>query len=358
MHVFNAMNTTITTLGLSEYAREQVESWFRFVEHKLSRFTPDSELSQLNRSAGAPFAASALLYQVMSVADAYHTATEGLFNPYLGSVLENLGYNKSFEQIGLCQNAEQCTAGWQLTTRRVTVTEAAAASVVPRQAAKPVKPVKLDPSARTITIPPGISVDLGGIAKGWSADQISTFLQEDGIASGVVDAGGDIICWGNEAAGLQVAIADPFTPERDIVDLVLKRQAGIATSNTLKRRWSTAGGRSYHHLLDPRTLTSSESDLVQVTVLAPNVTTAEVYAKCILLLGAEEGMAWIEHKQPDLGVIAVRSDHSVIVGRGLKLYCELTEHDLIGRARVTCKKGVAAHERLLRNCDQFFTGHG
>lgn len=99
MHTFNAMNTTVVTDCLPSQARRNCENWFAFVERTLSRFRPESELSRLNHAAGKPFFASALLYEVLSVADRYCKETGGLFNPYLGGVLAGLGYDRSFETL-------------------------------------------------------------------------------------------------------------------------------------------------------------------------------------------------------------------------------------------------------------------
>jgi thiamine biosynthesis lipoprotein len=308
MHSFQAMNTTICTFGLRENARKQVEQWFAFVEKKLSRFRADSELSQLNRSNGRPFLPSNLLFQVMVAADFYYTETEGVFNPYLGHVLCELGYDKSFEIISAFSHN--------------------GLREKPRSKRNIATPVTIDPWMKSITLSPHVSVDLGGIAKGWSAQQMCNQLKRNGILSGAIDAGGDIVIWGEKEKGWEVYIADPFHPEKDLLFLKVEREAGIATSSTMKRRWRDGNGTVFHHIVDPRTGQCSESDIVQVTVLAPDLTTAEVYAKCLLILGWEEGMKWMKEKRTDLGVIGVRLDDSVVVGGRLQRYCSEGVYEL------------------------------
>lgn len=298
MHEFRAMNTTICTLGLREKERKQVEQWFAFVEKMLSRFREDSELSQLNRSNGRPFLPSNLLFQVMVEADFYYVETGGVFNPYIGHVLCGIGYDRSFETISphfLYMGQEK---------REVS------------------QPVMIEQRMKSITLSPGVSVDLGGIAKGWSAQQMSRQLKQNGVLRGVIDAGGDIVIWGENEKGWEVYIADPFHPENDLLFLKLHREAGIATSSTMKRRWRDQNGMMFHHIIDPQIGQCSDSDLVQATVFAPDVTTAEVYAKCLLILGWENGIAWMMERRTDLGAIGVRADGSIAIGGQLSNYSE------------------------------------
>ncbi|HUW65811.1 MAG TPA: FAD:protein FMN transferase [Spirochaetia bacterium] len=299
------MNTTIGTVGLPGHVERQVESWFSYVEGKLSRFLPDSELSRLNHSNGLSFSSSALLSQVLASASSLYKETDGLFNPYLGTTLSGLGYDRSFDQLS---TVKEC----------MSVNEPAPSKLREQI----IEPMAMNPFMPCITLLPGVSVDLGGIAKGWSAQMMRSWLRDDGVMSGLIDAGGDIVVWGEAGqSGWDLVIADPFYPEQNIVILKLKREAAIATSSTLKRRWTDRYNRLCHHIIDPATRQPSQSDLVQATILADDLTVAEVYAKCLLILGSEKGMAWLRERKPDLGIIGVRSDGSVVTGPSLYPYC-------------------------------------
>ncbi|HJV47373.1 MAG TPA: FAD:protein FMN transferase [Bacillota bacterium] len=298
MHTFRAMNTDVRTYGFSTQMNEKVESWFRFVEEKLSRFKINSELSRLNRSQGTPFLSSALLFEVLDHAHSYHSKTGGLFNPYLGHVLCDLGYNQSFETLSEIYSVEKRKYDGSIQ-----------------------EPLKMDPVLRSIMLSPHVSVDLGGFAKGWIAHYLSQLLKEEGVTEGVIDAGGDIVFWGNEENVWEIEIEDPFESDKEMATLKICREAGVATSSIIKRSWKDASGNQYNHIVDPRTQQPSQSDFVQVTVLAPNLIQAEVYAKCVLILGSEKGISWLEKIEPELAVIGVRYDHSIVIGSGLESYC-------------------------------------
>ncbi|MDQ1912034.1 FAD:protein FMN transferase [Paenibacillus sp. GD4] len=296
MHQFHAMNTRIVTIGLPESAELETEHWFSLVECSLSRFREDSELSKLNRSEGRPFLATPLLYEVLSAAHQYYVETKGLFNPYMGNQLRTLGYSGSFEQVdGIAP---------------------AACTVIPPA---PV-PARFDAGMQSIVLAKQASVDLGGFAKGWCAHQQSLRLQRDGISSGAIGAGGDIAYWGHPEDAWELGIASPWDSREDLLTLQLRGTMGIATSSTAKRRWSDKAGRVHHHILDPRSGESVKSDLLQATVFAPTLVEAEIYAKCVLILGADAGIRWLTERHPSCAVIAVTPGGSLLSGGSLSHY--------------------------------------
>src|SRR5262249_20124722 len=83
------------------------------------------------------------------------------------------------------------------------------------------------------------------------------------------------------------------------------RDRGVATSSSLRRRWQS-GGLVLHHLIDPRTGRPSDSDAVQVTVIAPTAVLADYHAKVALLLGVQDGIAYLNREADIEGLIVSR----------------------------------------------------
>jgi thiamine biosynthesis lipoprotein len=247
---------------------------------------------------GNPFLASDFLFQIINTANSFYQKTGGIFNPYIGQTICELGYDKSFEMIQTKRNG----------------------LYNPNQIATEYS-VEINSRMKSITLANGIAVDLGGIAKGWAAQQISELLRGNGITSGAIDAGGDLVLWGNRKEEWEVEIADPIDPNQNVFRFNIGSDAGIATSSAMKRRWQNAEGESIHHIIDPRTLKSGDSDLIQVTVLAPDLTTAEVFAKCLLILGEDKGKLWLAERAPQLAYLGVKSDFSLVMGGKLEKYC-------------------------------------
>lgn len=294
IHTFEAMGTHFQFVGVSDSLSKEMELWIRMAETSFSRFDSNSEVYLLNQSVGIPVRCSENLWEIIKLADYYYRETEGVFHPYLGNTLNLLGYDRSFEQI----HASECVSS--LVTLQVVDC-----------------PISLNPYRKEATLHPSVSVDLGGIAKGWSVQKISEMAKQSGILCGLIDAGGDMVIWGNEdAQGWDVFIENPWDPTSDLAYLRLIKEVGIATSNSIKRQW----GEGRHHIIDPRTQQSSRSDLIQVTVIAPDLTLAEVYTKVFMVLGLEEGIRMVEQKQVQLAYFLVKTDGTVSVSSNIDYY--------------------------------------
>ena len=242
------------------------------LERRWSRFLDDSELSQLNEHAGSPVFVSPETFEVVALAIDAWRATDGFFDPTLLDALIDVGYDRSFEELGHATP----TAGIGIDRRPGPET------------------VELDARARLIRTPPGLHLDLGGIGKGHAADRVFDQLARDGAAGACLDLGGDVRVGGVtvEGGGWVVVVDDPFQPGTDLA-LLGVGEGSVTTSSRLRRRWATDTGEA-HHLLDPSTARPVSSDLASVTVLAALAAWGEVHAKAALIAGRERGTALIE----------------------------------------------------------------
>jgi thiamine biosynthesis lipoprotein len=155
----------------------------------------------------------------------------------------------------------------------------------------------LEPYGRQAIIvrPSGVRFDLDGVAKGWLADRAADLLDEfPGVA---VDADGDISLRAGPGVVWQIEVVDPRGDDRPplatmqfIGGEAWSRAAGVATSATTVHRWTAADGSATHHLIDPRTRRSADTDVVQATVVAPTAREAEMLAKTALILGSQAAL--------------------------------------------------------------------
>jgi len=269
-HCFRAMNTDIrlAVLDDDQALLERAAAVFTSYERTLSRFDPASELSALNRAGERPTVVSPLLCAALAAADQLRRATGGLYNPAVLPALEAAGYDRSFELL-----AERAAPGPSSDT-----------ALLP-----PPQPYRLDAPRRLVQLAPGVRLDLGGIGKGLAVDAAADLLR--GQPGFLVDAGGDVRLGGQSPNGglWCVGVQDPLDLERDLAVLVVS-DCAVATSSVGRRRWS-AGGGVRHHLIDPRTGRSAESDALAATVVGPSCATAEVWAKALVIAGVREGLA-------------------------------------------------------------------
>jgi thiamine biosynthesis lipoprotein len=252
-------------------------------EARFTRFADTSELARLNRSAGAWFQASPELFEVVQLACEYAVETEGLFDPTMLAALEAAGYDKSMDDIRVDGVSSQ--------SRSIYHTRSA------------FRAIQLDEPTQSIHLPLNVRIDLGGIAKGWIAEQAALVLSEYAEAC-AVSAGGDIFMMGLPAgeADWSIGLEDPRDPDRDLTTLHVGPGA-VATSSIAKRRWRQ-GRREQHHIIDPRTGIPADTDWLSVSVIAPQAALAEVYAKALLIGGSREAES-IAARRPEITYIAV-----------------------------------------------------
>jgi len=287
---FRAMNTEILLAaeGAPDAKRvargfAEAERFVRAAEARLTRFSDASELAALNRSSGNWFRASDDLFNLVREARDYFDQTNGLFDPTILDALKAAGYDKSMDEI----RAHGVTASSNHATRT----------------RHDFRAVEFDDARSAIRLPRGMRIDLGGIAKGWVAESTALLLADYADAC-VVDAGGDMFAVGlpKDTDAWDVEIEDPRDAKATLAMLRIEPGA-VATSSITKRRWKQ-GELTQHHLIDPRTGEPAKTDLLSVTVIAPHATTAEVFAKALLIAGSSEAQS-IAACRDDISFIAV-----------------------------------------------------
>jgi FAD:protein FMN transferase len=270
---FRAMNTDIVLAGEGETGRlaegfKAAEKFVHDSEDRFTRFVETSELSQLNQSAGSWFKASADLYAVVRLAQKFFHLTRGLFDPSILPELRKAGYDRSIELVR--EEGAGPLLEYMLSREHASFSE-----------------MEVDDATSMIHMPTGMELDLGGIAKGWIAEQAGILLSQYANVCGV-NAGGDMYLVGVPEGLLRwpVELEDPFQPENTLTRLGVE-PGGLATSTVTKRTWKQ-NGFDRHHLIDPRSGEPAVTEWVSVTVTAPHAYEAEVYAKALLLSGPDE----------------------------------------------------------------------
>lgn len=270
------------------------------LERRLSRFRPDSELSQLNQRSGRWVVTSRPLWFVIQAALASARTTDGLVTPAILSALETAGYDRSFERVG------PGDASAIISSDAVSVPDW--------------RDIELDPARRAVRLPTGMRLDLGGVAKGWAARRAVRRLRVHGPA--LVDAGGDIAAAGMSSQdGVQpwlIGIAHSLQPDQRLPAPIVLRNGGVATSGRDIRTWLRHGARQ-HHIIDPRSGRPADTDIVSVTVIARDVIAAETAAKAVLIQGSGAGLRWL-NAQPGVAGMALLADGAVLTSDGFSAY--------------------------------------
>ena len=273
-HTFRAMGTDVVATG---DGADRVAGFFAAAERVFSRFEPASELSVLNADPSPEVAVSSELAECLSAASALRDMTDGLVDPAVGGAVMGWGYDRTFSS-GLDRSdiADIPDIGsWSI-------------------------------SGRVVTRSPGTTLDLGGVAKGWTADR----AVESGLAD-MVSAGGDVRSCRPDTT---VAIEDPWG---QVAARVALGRGGLATSSATRRRWKV-GDVTAHHIIDPRRSRPADSPVYSATVMAATAVAAEAGAKAVLIHG-EHGLAWAEQQHWIEAALVVWHDGSVYATTGWTL---------------------------------------
>ena len=253
------------------------------VDLACSRFRTDSELSQLAARSGT-VTVSPLLAELVGTALDAARLTGGLVTPTLGGVMRDLGYDRDWPAMGASSRPAR------FVVRRA-----------PRW-----DDVRLEGTA--LTVPPGVSLDLGSTAKAWTADRAARTVA-DRLGIGVlVGLGGDLASAGRgPAGGWRVLVRDQYDDPSVVV--AIPSGAAVATSSTRSRRWRS-GGRELHHVIDPTTCQPVRDVWRCVTVAARDCVTANTHSTAALVQGTR-AVAWLLVR--GLPARLLRADGSVTV---------------------------------------------
>jgi thiamine biosynthesis lipoprotein len=253
-----------TTPGLLDELAEELGR----LENLWSRFLPYSELSRLNTADGrAVRVAPETVGMIEAMRDGYRE-TAGAYNPTMLPALLVAGYASSVDDP----------------SRRTELLPAA------------VDGGDLDAieiRGREVRLPRGMTLDSGGIGKGYAADLLVARARERGAAGVMVELGGDLVVSGESPVdgGWSIGVEHPDDRAQHL-DVIRLDSGAVATSGTRQRRWSV-DGEERHHLLDPRTLLPARTGLHSATVIAGTGARAEVLTKAAFVPPPEGFLEWL-----------------------------------------------------------------
>jgi thiamine biosynthesis lipoprotein len=264
-------------------ARACLESW----HERFTRFDRASELSRLNADPRAAVEVTPIMARFVAAAVAAAEWTGGLVDPTLLGEIERAGYVSDLRMplpldlaLALAPRRRACGPSRASRWREVFV------------------------EYNTVSRPPGVGLDSGGIAKGLFADVLGELLE--GHASYAVDCAGDLRIGGSAGLVRPVNVASPFGDS--VLHVFELTDAGVATSGIGKRSWLDSCGRPAHHLLDPCSGRPAFTGVVQATAVAPTALEAELRAKAAVLSGPDGAAAWLPW-----GGVVVLDDGSFVV---------------------------------------------
>ena len=270
-----------TWCSITVYEREDaalLEEAFALLEQldaRLDRHDEASEVARINEAAGREaVAVSEDTFALIARAKELSLVTDGAFNPLLGAISDLWGFGTEQAHVPDSERIASLLDSVDISA------------------------LVLDDAEGTVYLAsPSIELDLGGIAKGYAADILASFLRENGVGRAIINLGGNVWCLGcrSDGSAWVVALQDPEAADGSWFTTVSVCDSSVVTSGSYQR-FFVEDGVTYHHILDPATGWPAESDIASVTVVDSDSTKADALSTALFVMGREAAEAWcLEH---------------------------------------------------------------
>ena len=169
----------------------------------------------------------------------------------------------------------------------------------------------------TVTVPEGMQLDLGAVAKGYTGDKVAELLRDHGVTSALINLGGNVQAVGSKPDGSpwRVGVRNPFT-DGNLGVLEIEDMA-VVTSGGYERYFTDEDGNVYWHILDAETGYPAHSGLVSVTVVAPEGKLCDALSTALFVMGPEEAVQFWRNRQ-DFEMLLVNETGGIYLTEGLE----------------------------------------
>jgi thiamine biosynthesis lipoprotein len=254
--------------AIGDQAIDQAITEVKRIEELLSTFKESSQANEINDQAGIrPVKIDREVLLLISRANKISAITDGAFDITYGSIDKSL-WNFDLNMTSLPDKETALKTVDLINYRHVLINDAECTVMLKNK---------------------GMRIGFGGIGKGYAADKARQILQNLGIKSGIVNAAGDLITWGEQLNGSAwtIGIADPDQSGRPFSSLNISNMA-IATSGNYEK-YVIIDGRRYSHTIDPKT-GFPVSGIKSVSILCPSAELADALATPVIVMGVKVGL--------------------------------------------------------------------
>jgi FAD:protein FMN transferase len=277
------------------------------IENKMSVNISASEINKINMNAGiAETKVSEETFSVVEKAVEYSKLTEGAFDATIEPIVKLWGIGTERARVPMQQEISQAL---ELINY---------------------KDISFDNNNLSIKLnKKNQAIDLGGIAKGYAADEINKIFTQNHIENAFVSLGGNVFVKGNKINDKKwnIGIQDPFKERNEYIGIVSVSNKSVVTSGNYERYFIKDGIR-YHHIFDPSTGYPSENGVVSVTIISDQSIDGDALSTSMYILGAEKGTNLIE-KLEGIDAIFVTKDKKIYVTSGISQDFKLTNKEYV-----------------------------
>lgn len=288
----------LTAVGPGEaWANEKIAAGvqeIKRIEKLLTTFNDSSETNQVNAAAGIqPVRVSEETFRLIQRSIRISDITQGAFDISYGSVDKSLW---NFD-AGMTRLPDEKTA-----RRMVRLIN--------------YRNIILDENEKTVFLKePGMRIGFGGIGKGYAAEMAKRVMKMAGVESGIVNASGDLTCWGTQpdSQPWTIGIVNPNLKEQ-IFSYMSVTDMAVATSGNYEK-FVTINGKKYSHTINPRT-GLPVSGIKSVTIITPNAEIADAMATPVTIMGIKAGLDMINQVK-DIEAIVIDDNDTIYTSNNL-----------------------------------------
>lgn len=291
---FFAMSTyvSLTAYGkMGEQAVLDAQEKVEELEMLWSTTDEGSEVFALNHSSGTPVNVSGETGDLLRFALKMAQETEGALEPTIYPVLLSWGFTTGENRIPAQEELELLLRN--MGYNRVFMEE------------------------NRVTLPDGMQLDFGAVAKGYTGDILVELFKEKGVKSALLDLGGNIQVIGTRPDGKnwRVGIRNPYG--EGYLGVLEACDLAIVTSGNYERYFVGEDGKTYGHIIDPVTGYPAESGLASVTVLAKEGKLCDALSTALFVMGPDGAVSyWRQHQ--DFDMILITGEGEISLTEGIK----------------------------------------
>ena len=289
---------TVCSVNLFESGTDElygaIFSRLNEIESKFSVNIDSSQISKINRNAGiAPVQVDDEVLLVLKKSIQIAELSNGAFDPTIGPVVSLWGINTDAAKVPSQSELD---------------------ATLPLVDFRKVKIV----GTEVFLTEKNMAIDLGGIAKGFAADEIVKILESRKIRRAIIDLGGNIITFGKKKGGdWKVGVKNPFDVDAPPILVLSTKSESIVTSGVYERFFEE-NGTAYHHILSTEDGFPVENGLVSVTIVAKDSMLADGLSTTLFALGKEKGFDLLEKIGEDVSAIFIEKNGKISFSKNLE----------------------------------------
>nr|WP_205608231.1 FAD:protein FMN transferase [Clostridium sporogenes] len=275
------------------------------IENKMSLNISTSEINKINKNAGiAPVKVSKNTFDVVKASLIYSEKTKGSFDITVEPLVSLWGIGTDKARI---PSKDEINNALKLINYKDVVTNEKESTIMLKRK--------------------GQAIDLGAIAKGYTADELKKVLLNYNVSSAFLNLGGNVYVLGNkpDKTPWKIGVQNPLEPRGDYLGIVSVSDKSVVTSGNYERFFERNGKR-YHHIFDTKTGYPAEKGLISVSIISNKSIDGDALSTSVYTLGLDEGKKLIESLK-DVEAVFVTNDKKVYITSGLKDTFKLTNTD-------------------------------